>query len=950
MEKYNHKDVEKKWQKVWSQEKLYETPDKVRGKDNYYTLVEFAYPSGNLHVGHWYAFSVPDMYARFMRMCGHNVLFPFGFDAFGLPAENAAIKRKLNPRKWTYDNIDYMREQLSTMGNMFDWSRKVVTSDPDYYKWTQWIFTQFFNKGLAYQDEVSVNWCPSCKTVLANEQVLGGLCERCDSEVEKRKMKQWMLRITDYADQLIDDLEKLDWPEPIKESQRQWIGRSNGANFKFQISNVKKEIEVFTTRPDTLFGATYLVLSPEHKEIQNLKSKIQNWDEADKYISTSGKKSELERQENKEKTGVELKGISAKHPITGDELPVWVADYVLSGVGTGAVMAVPAHDQRDYEFAQKFNLPIIPVIARQLTESLPNAKRRDVVKGLVIKDGKILLVKESVSSENTDGCAKTSGYAYSLPGGGYEDGENDEDVIVREMAEEAGYEGVSVKEHLGKIEGYYYSERSKVNRVRGVSCYLSDISAAEEKTPTESDILDVAWFTPDEAIERLNEGINAFESIFIERAFGSTGCLYIGSGTVANSGEFDGMDSEEAKEKITKAANGKKQTTYRLRDWLVSRQRYWGCPIPIVHCDKCGAVSVPDKELPVKLPEIEDYLPSGDGKSPLAKVDSFMNVACPKCGGDAKRETDTLDTFIDSSWYFLRYLDPHNDKSFSEKKKQKKWMPINFYSGGAEHTTMHLLYSRFFQKALHDLKLVTENEPYERRMNRGIILGTDGAKMSKSKGNVIDPDDVVQEMGADTVRMYLAFIGPYNEVGHYPWSTEGIKGVSRFIDRTWRLGQSDFVDESHETEVAIHTAIQKVTDGIETIKMNTAVAALMSFMNIAEKSGITKKQYEVFVRVLAPLAPHISEELWREVLDNTTSVHLEEWPLFDEALLEREEVTIAVQINGKTRGELTIASDTSQDDIEREAQALTSVSKWIEDKTVGRIVYVKGRLVNIVLD
>jgi len=816
MDKYDHKKIEQKWQKEWADKKLYETPDSKAGAKNYYQLVEFAYPSGNLHVGHWYAFSMPDMYVRYRRMNGYNTLFPFGFDSFGLPAENAAIKRKLNPRDWTHQNIDAMRTQLRSMGASFDWSREVVTSDPEYYKWTQWLFLKLFEKGLAYQAETAVNWCPSCKTVLANEQVIAGHCERCDNEVEQRHMKQWLLKITDYADRLIDDLENLEWPEPIKEAQRQWIGRSEGSLLQFPISNSQFSIDVFTTRPDTLFGATYLVLAPENpwlaQEIKNQKSKIKNKEEVVRYIEESRKKTELERQENKEKTGVELKGVKAINPGSGEKIPVWVADYVLASYGAGAIMAVPAHDERDYEFARRFALPITEVVS------------------------------------SSDG-------------------------------------------------------------------------------------------------------------------------VYTGEGELRNSGKFDGMSTEEAREAITKEVGGEMKTTYRLRDWLVSRQRYWGAPIPLIFCKKCvelakskikneksksvgekenpGWVAVDEKELPVELPDLDDFLPTGDGKSPLAKASDWVNVKCPKCDGDAKRETDTFDTFVDSSWYFLRYLDPHNKKEFASRTRQDKWMPIDRYSGGAEHTTMHLLYSRFWHKALFDMGLVGDNEPYRTRLNRGIVLGPDGQKMSKRWGNVVDPDTEVEKYGADTVRMYLAFIGPYNEIGAYPWDQNGITGVRRFLERVWRAASKRLESES-VSDFVLHGAIKEVTESLERFKFNTGVSALMKLLNEIEASGISKDQMIVFTKLLAPFAPHIAEEIWREVLGNDTSIHTEEWPKYDEHMLQKGDVIMVVQIDGKVRAEFTVSRDASEDEVKKQALGLKQVQKWLDGVEPKRVIYVRGRLLSIV--
>src|SRR3989344_5596917 len=723
MKKYNPDKIEKKWQKYWEKEKMHEAVD---GADNYLLLVEFPYPSGNLHIGHWYAFAVPDILARYLRMNGKNVLYPAGFDAFGLPAENAAIKNKRNPAEWTFANIDYMRKQQRSMGASFDWSREIVTCDPKYYRWTQWQFIEFLKKGLAYQAEREVNWCPKDKTVLANEQVINGHCERCDSVIEKRNMLQWNLKITDYADRLINDLDRLDWPEPIKEAQKNWIGRSEGVEINFEIKNSNKKIKVFRTRPDTIFGATYVVLAPEHELVLKLNPQISNWNEIVRYIEQANNKTEIHRTaEGKEKTGLELRGVEAINPATKKEIPVWIADYVLPHYGTGAIMGVPADDERDKEFAEKFNLLIV---------------------------------------EN-----------YTAAG----------------------------------FEDY-----------------------------------------------------------------------------------------------------GNKVTKYKLRDWVVSRQRYWGVPIPVIHCKKCGAQPVLESELPVLLPEIEDYLPRDDGKSPLAKVRNWVEVKCPKCGGEAERETDTLDTFVDSSWYYLRYTDPYNDKQLASKEKMNKWMPVDLYSGGSEHTTMHLLYSRFWHKVLFDLGLVGESEPYQRRMNRGLILGPDGQKMSKSRGNVIDPDKEVERLGADTVRMYMAFIGPYNVPGSYPWNLDAAIGIRRFLERIWGYVREwkslynpkdrffEMENSIPETDFALNKMIKQITEEVSQLKFNTAISAMMIFMNhlkteselIDEYKGakfysshghtLTKPQLEKFLKILAPFAPHITEELWR-ALGHKDSVHTQNWPTYD---------------------------------------------------------------------
>lgn len=822
MERYEHKEIEKKWQEKWHNQETYKTLDQKTGSDNEYLLVEFPYPSGNLHVGHWYAFAVPDIYARFRRMQGKNVLYPIGFDAFGLPAENAAIKHGLNPREWTYANMDKMRAQIGSMGASFDTSREVVTCDPDYYRWTQWLFIQLFEAGLVEQRETQANWCPSCKTVLANEQVVGGKCERCDSDVEKKTMKQWQVKITDYADRLIDDLDDLDWPEEIKLSQKNWIGRSEGAEISFAIKNsdekIDTSIDVFTTRPDTLFGATYMVLAPEHSLINNEKLKITNWEEIEKYQREAQKKTELERTaEGKEKTGVKLEGVVAINPANDEEIPIYIADYVLTDYGTGAIMAVPAHDQRDFEFAKKYNLEIRQVIAT-----------RGSIAG---------------ESKHIDG------------------------------------------EWIGVVQDF-----------------------ADE------------W----------NEH-------------------YKNPGKLMNSGKFDGMDSEDAKKAITEKVGGKMTKTYKLRDWGVSRQRYWGVPIPIVHCDKCGSVAVNDDALPVELPEIEDYMPAGDGRSPLAKADEWMNTQCPECGEKAVRETDTLDTFVCSSWYYLRYVDPQNTDVFADNEKMAQWMPVDLYSGGSEHTTMHLLYSRFWHKALYDLKLVADAEPYKRRMNRGLILGPDGNKMSKSKGNVIDPDNIVEQLGADTMRLYLAFIGPFNEVGSYPWNPESIVGVRRFVERVWRLQEKIGKDSVEETDRAIHKAIKGVTDSLAQFKLNTGVATLMTCVNVLEKTeSITKEQYETFLTILAPYAPHIAEEIYN-VLGNKSSITQVDWPEYDEEKLVDDEIELVVQVNGKVRDKITVPAGITEEDAKEKALASTKIQKYTDGKEIRKVIFIQGKLISIVV-
>lgn len=763
--RYDHSSIEKKWQEKWHTDNLYKVADHVDGKQNYYTLVEFSYPSGNLHVGHWYAFSVPDIYARYKRMQGFNVLYPMGFDAFGLPAENAAIKLGADPKVWTYEQMDKMRVQLRSMGAMFDWDREVVSCAPEYYKWTQWMFNQFLKNDLVYRDITQVNWCPKDMTILANEQVVDGMCERCGTEVVQRNQEQWMLRITKYADRLIDDLDTLEWPHAIKESQKNWIGRSEGSEIAFAIKGTDTKITVFTTRADTLFGVTYVVLAPEHTLVQELLSSVSNKEEVVGYINATKKKLELERQQSKEKTGVQLKGVTVINPANGVEVPVWIADYVLAGYGTGAVMGVPQHDERDHAFASAYNIPII-----------------------------------------------------------------DEPLV----------------------------------------------DAAE----------------------------------------------------------------------ITEKVGGTMVKTYRLRDWGISRQRYWGVPIPIVYDPEGNAHPVPDEHLPWVLPTDVDHTP--DGTAPLARSAELFDRTEKIFGKGWRPEVETMDTFVDSAWYFYRYLDNANNEAFADPARLDAWMPIDLYMGGAEHTTMHVLYSRFWVKALYDIGLVKDQEPYKVRRNRGLILGPDGNKMSKSKGNVIDPDEIVVRLGADTVRMYLAFMGPYGITTNYPWDPNGVVGVRRFLERVWKL--KDKIDPTSTKQTPmLHKAIKKMAHDIEEHKFNTAITQMMIVLNTWDaESTVSLQEYKMLLRLLAPFAPHMTEELWY-VLGETTSIHMSTWPEYDGGLVMDDTVTLGVQINGKVRAELTVANDAAPAAIEEATLALPKVQEYIAGKIVKKIIVVPGRVINIVL-
>ena len=800
--KYNHKPIEGKWQKIWEDKGVFHAEDNSE-KEKFYALIEFPYPSGQgLHVGHPRPYTALDTVARKRRLQGYNVLYPIGWDAFGLPTENYAIKNHIHPEIVTKQNIARFKKQIQSLGISFDWSREINTTDPDYYKWTQWIFIQLFKKGLAYKKEMNVNWCTSCKCVLANEEVVNGVCERCGSEVVRKVKSQWMLKITAYAQRLIDDLDLVDYPDRVKTQQKNWIGRSEGAEVDFNTTAGDK-LTVYTTRPDTLYGATYMVVSPEHPFIEKWADKLQNLDAVRAYQAEAAKKSDFERTEvAKDKTGVRLEGVEAINPLTGTTIPIFISDYVLVSYGTGAIMAVPAHDTRDWEFAKKFDLPII-----------------EVVKG-------------------------------------------------------------------GDVQ---------------------------------------------------------------KEAF--TDC---DTGIMVNSGILDGMTVEEAKVRIKdyleETGIGHRKVNYKLRDWVFARQRYWGEPIPIVHCEKCGYVPIDESELPLVLPQVDSYEPTDNGESPLSKMTDWVNTTCPKCGGKAMRETDTMPQWAGSSWYFLRYMDPHNDESFASKEALNYWHQVDWYNGGMEHTTLHLLYSRFWHKFLYDIGQVPTAEPYAKRTSHGMILGENGEKMSKSRGNVVNPDDVVNEFGADTLRLYEMFIGDFEKAA--PWSNAGIKGCRRFIERYWNL-QSILVDGEAirpEMENSFHKAIKKVSYDIENLKFNTAIASLMALMNvIAEKGSINKAELSVFTMLLNPFAPHVTEEVWSEMKLGEGMVTEQPWPKYDESKCKDDVIEIVVQVNGKVRARLCVAADIQKDDAIALAKAEDRIAAEINGKNVVKEIYVPGKLVNIVV-
>ena len=800
-ENYDPASIEKKWQKIWADTHAFEAESDYT-KPKFYGLIEFPYPSGaGLHVGHPRSNTAMDIICRKRRMEGYNVLFPIGWDAFGLPTENYAIKNKVHPAAVTQQNIDHFREQLQKIGFSFDYTREVNTTDPAYFKWTQWIFLQLYKHGLAYKAQMPINWCTSCKCGLANEEVVDGVCERCGSPVIRKVKTQWMLRITAYAQKLLDGLDGVDFIDKVKTQQRNWIGRSEGAEVDFQLTAPGEKIRVYTTRPDTLFGATYMVLSPEHPMVDKLKDQITNYDACQAYRQEAARKSDFERAElNKDKTGVQLEGVRAGNPVTGKEIPIWVSDYVLMTYGTGAIMAVPAHDTRDWAFARKFGLPMVEVVAG------------------------------------------------------------------------------------GDIEK--------------------------------------------EAFTDIQEGV------------------------MVNSGFLNGLTVAQAKKAVVdylvEKGLGERKVNFKLRDWVFSRQRYWGEPIPMIHCEKCGMVPVPEDQLPVLLPNVENYEPTDDGESPLSTMTDWVNPTCPCCGGHATRETDTMPQWAGSSWYFMRYCDPHNDKELASKEALQYWLPVDWYNGGMEHTTLHLLYSRFWHLFLHDIGVVPAPEPYQKRTSHGMILGENGEKMSKSRGNVIHPHDIVRELGADAFRLYEMFMGAFDQA--IPWSTNGAKGCRRFLDRVWKLQSMVCEGEgfSKDMEAEMHQTIKKVSEDYEKMKFNTAIAAMMTLVNdLFAKGQVTRGELKVLLKLLNPVAPHITEEMW-ENQGFGAPLHHQSWPVWDEEKMKTAEVEIAVQVCGKVRGRIMIPADMTREQAEQELPVREDVQALLGGKTVVKVIFVPGRLLNIV--
>lgn len=962
MKRYNPKEIEPNWQKSWEEQGIHRASEDPT-KPKRYVLEYFPYPSGAaMHVGHVRNYTIGDSIARFYRMQGHNVLHPMGWDAFGLPAENYAIKTGISPRQAVDENTTKFKKQLMQMGFGYDWSREVDSTDPNYYKWTQWFFLLLFKRGLAYQKESLQWWCPVDKTVLANEQVEAGKCWRCGSDVEKKSLKQWFFKITEYADRLIDGLDDLNWSESIKSMQRNWIGRSQGAEVDFTVDESDEKIKVYTTRPDTLFGATFIVLAPEHPLPLEI-TKKPNINEVEDYIKQTQAKSDIERQDTeREKTGV-FTGAYAINPANNEKIPIWVADYVLSGYGTGAIMAVPAHDERDWEFAKKFDLPITEVVSPYITEGGKNAAKdnaetlkRHIVDLIIMNDkGEYLL---QVEPDNIH-----------FAGGGVDpEDKDDEAAIRRELLEETGFSDIaSIMQVSSTVTTYYFRIPKNKNQLcDGIFYEVKLASLKQEKSEIEEGKHTVRWVEKDKVADLITWEGHAFAW---QQYLSGTRC-HAGEGVLMNSGKFNGMKSEEAREKIVldlaKQKSGSEKVNYKIRDWLISRQRYWGAPIPIIHCPKDGAVAVPEEQLPVILPEIKSYEPSGDGRSPLANVPEFVNTTCPKCGGKAERETDTMDGFACSSWYFLRFADPKNSHAPFDPNKAKFWLPVDDYIGGAEHAVMHLLYARFWTKVMFDERLIDFEEPFTTLRNQGMILAPDGQKMSKSKGNTIEPGGLIEQgYGADAIRIMELFIGPWNQSAN--WSIDGIGGAHRFLQRVWTIVH-EYIESSrinkpatssHDDELIrlTHKSIAAVSADLHELGFNTAIAALMELTNnlykYKAKTAFDQdenwgKSLNILVQLLAPFAPHISEQLWQD-LGNPGSVHVSSWPKHDDKYLMSDTMNIVVQVNGKLRANLSVPTNSTESDIIAVAKADSKVAAYLKDQNIKKQVYVPKKLINFVI-
>ena len=934
-------NVEKKWQEYWKNHHTFEAHiDK--SKEKYYYLVEFPYPSGaGLHVGHVRSYTALDTLARKKRLMGYNVLFPMGWDAFGAPAEQYAIKNHIHPSIAVKENIKTFKSQIEKLGISFDWSREFATTDPEYYKWTQWQFLQFFKHGMAYKAKKNINWCPKCKMGLSNEDSSGGVCERCGTQVVQKEKEQWMLRMSDYAEDLIDGLNDTDFQERTKVAQINWIGKSTGAEVDFKLKQVNEKLTVYTTRPDTLYGVTFMVIAPEHPYVDLYSGLIKNMNEVIDYREQTNKKTEFERtQLVKDKTGIKLEGLSAINPINNKEIPIYISDYVMMNYGTGAIMAVPAHDTRDYDFAKKFGIDIIQVLEEETgTPHSDESKKNSIV---------AIVYDEKQDKYLTINWGNNGGRLFV--GGTIKENESSLECAIREIAEETGYTDISLVKTAFKIKHHYYAyNKDKYFNIQATPFLFtlnSDKTVSQNLDDDEK--FKVEWVSKDiiqkEIVDELHK--KSFEYTVNETAM-------VGDGIHINSDVLDGLHKEEAISKmisyLEEKGIGRKKTNYKLQDWIFTRQRFWGEPIPLIYCDDCGWVAVPDEDLPVLLPNVAEYEPTDDGESPLARIDEFVNTTCPHCGKPAKRETDTMPNWAGSSWYWLRYMDPHNDKEFASREALEYWGKVDWYNGGMEHATRHLLYARFWNQFLYNIGLVPNKEPFKVRASHGMILGEGGVKMSKSLGNVINPDDIVAEYGADTLRTYEMFIGDYEKEA--TWSEQGLNGCKRYLDRVVRLGEkvNDSLEYSSELEKDIHKTIKKVTEDIDALKFNTAVSSLMILLNKMEKmDSISKKDYRTYLTLLNPIAPHITEEL-NEEYQLGNAICESSWPSYEEDKLVDSEKEIAVQVNGKVRATILVHIDDTDDIIKEKALSEDNVKKHIEGKEIVKIIVIKGKIVNIVV-
>lgn len=958
MKKYDHKKIEKKWQEIWLKAGAEKIDKDDKNKEKFYILDMFPYPSGTgLHMGHTESYTASDVIYRFKKLQGFNVLHPQGFDSFGLPAENYAIKTGINPAKTTKENMENYIRQMQSLGFAYDFSEQAVTSSPEYYKWTQWIFGEFFKAGLVYKKTSKTNWCKSCQTVIANEQVVEGKCERCGTEIEQREVPSWFFKITEFAQELIDDLDKVDWPEYTKKNQRNWIGRSEGTTVKFQIKKTKlkkpnnqNSIEVFTTRVDTIFGCTYVVVAPEHEILDGIED-----DKVKEYLEKAKNKTEMERMEAKEKTGVMIDGLVAINPFNNEEVPVFVADYVIGSYGTGAVMAVPAHDERDFEFAKKYNLSIRQSIAplfigegkNKVREDKPNESRRSV--DVIIKhweEDKYFCLDWKLNDWK------------SFVVGGIEDGENFEEAAIREAMEESGYKNMRAMRQVGgEIRSRFYAAHKEVNRTDLIrNCFLIELIDGEYAEPQKEHTKNHvgSWIKKEDVADFITlPELKKYWEIYINED-----SAFVEDGIVIESGKFTGLSSEEAREKMTAWLEenklGERKINYRLRDWSISRQRYWGCPIPIVYSPEGEAQLISKEHLPWKLPLDVDFVPTG--VSPLAKSEELKKRVEDIFGKGWVAEYDTLDTFVDSSWYFLRYPDANNNDEFCSKKRLNHWLPVDVYIGGAEHTYMHLLFARFFTKALNKLGYLDFDEPFLKLRHQGMVLDKNGDKMSKSKGNVINPDDMVERFGADSVRSYMLFVAPLEDA--VMWNEDNIIGVVRFLEKVWKIFYGkELVDcgggcegMPKELPIVLHKTIKKVTEDIESFNFNTAISQMMIFINeFSKHDRLPKAGMEKFLILLAPFAPHITEEIWQEVLGHKDSIFLEKWPEFNEAMTRDDEIELVVQINGKVRDKMMVKAEISEEEAKKVVLESEKIKKYTEGKEIKKIIFVKGKLVSMVI-